>query len=76
MSSPKNLTEHIAQLRSKKQGTELFNGQPSTNQSPQAPRHRTSERRFATDMFMLFAYSLLGIALVTQLFLIVWLDLI
>jgi hypothetical protein len=76
MSSPTNLTDQIAQLRSKKHGTELFGGQPT----PAAPRNSApkacSERRFATDLFMLFAYSLLGIALCTQLFLIVWLDLI
>lgn len=71
MSSPTNLTDQIAQLRSKKQGTELFGGAPR-----KSALKACSERRFATDLFMLFAYSLLGIALCTQLFLIVWLDLI
>ena len=72
MSSPTNLTDQIAQLRSKKRGTELFSGPQNTG----APvRKRSSERRFATDLFMIFAYSLLGIALLTQLYLMVWLDL-
>lgn len=76
MSSPTNLTDRIAQLRSKKQGSELFNSQPTVIQAPKPVRQRTSERRFATDLFMLFAYSLLGFALIAQIFLIMWLDII
>lgn len=34
------------------------------------------ERRFAADYFMLVAYSLLGAAILSQIFLIVWMDII
>jgi hypothetical protein len=76
MSSPTNLTDRIAQLRSKKQGSELFTSQPTVAYAPPPMRPRSAERRFATDLFMLFAYSLLSFALLAQLFLIVWLDVI
>jgi len=32
------------------------------------------ERRFATDFFMVVAYSLLAFAILTQVFLILWLE--
>lgn len=35
-----------------------------------------SERRFAVDYFMLVAYSLLGAAILSQIFLIAWLDIV
>ena len=34
------------------------------------------ERRFAIDYFMLVAYNLLGTAILSQIFLIAWLDII
>ncbi len=37
---------------------------------------KRSERRFAIDYFMLVAYSLLGAAVISQIFLIAWLDII
>ena len=76
MSSPTNLTDRIAQLRSKKQGSELFSSTPPEDQTPKPVRRHHSERHFAPDLFMLFAYSLLSFALLAQLFLIVWLDII
>jgi hypothetical protein len=76
MSSPTNLTDSIARLRDRKGGSDIVSGQRPARKSP-APRNRpSSDRRFATDTFMLFAYALLGIATVCQLILIVWLDII
>ena len=76
MSSPTNLTDSIARLRDRTGGHEIVSGQRPVGKPP-APRNKpSSERRFATDTFMLFAYALLGIATVCQLILIVWLDII
>ena len=76
MSSPTNLTDSIARLRDRKGGSDIVNGQRPARMPP-APRNRpSSDRRFATDTFMLFAYTLLGMATVCQLILIVWLDII
>jgi hypothetical protein len=76
MSSPTNLTDSIARLRDRKGGSKIVSGQRPAVKPP-APRNKfSSERRFATDMFMLFAYTLLGIATICQLILIVWLDII
>jgi hypothetical protein len=70
MSSPTNLTDSLSRLRDRKGASDIVSGQ----RSPRAQSSR--ERRFATDTFMLFAYSLLGIATICQLVLIVWLDII
>ena len=76
MSSPTNLTDSIARLRDRKGGSDIVSGQRPARKPP-APRNRpSSDRRFATDTFMLFAYALLGIATVCQLILVVWLDII
>lgn len=76
MSSPTNLTDSIARLRDRKGSSKIVSGQRPAVKPP-APRSKPcSERRFATDMFMLFAYALLGIATICQLILIVWLDII
>ena len=76
MSSPRNLTDSIAQLRQREGGFRV--GQPLEPETKQHPtsRKERAERRFATDFFMLFAYALCAAALVIQLVLIVWLDLI
>ncbi|MDG1242344.1 MAG: hypothetical protein P8R37_04180 [Opitutae bacterium] len=75
MTSPANLTDSIARLRDRKGGSNIVSGQrPAVTP---VPRNKlSSERRFAADYFMLFAYALLGIATICQLILIVWLDII
>ncbi|MFT4901614.1 MAG: hypothetical protein ACI81V_000888 [Lentimonas sp.] len=69
-----NLTDRIAHLRDRKArplaaGSSL--NKPQKTQLSGANR----ERSFAADYFGLFVYSLLGIALLAQILLIVWLDL-
>jgi nitrate reductase NapE component len=72
-----NLTDRISHLRDREGSSPLIPGggapQKPQNRHPQRGR---PERRLATDYFMLFVYALLGIALVAQLGLIVWLDLV
>ena len=76
MSSPTNLTDSITRLRDRKGGSNIVSGKRPAAKPP-APRNKpSSERRFSTDSFILFAYILLGIAAVCQLILIVWLDII
>ena len=71
-----NLTDRISHLRDRKGSSAVVKGSGAP-QAPKAQRpKRLPERKFATDYFMLFVYALLAIALVTQLALIVWLDLI
>jgi nitrate reductase NapE component len=43
---------------------------------PGKGRGRSPERRFATDYFMFFVYALLAVAMLAQVALIVWLDII
>ncbi len=76
MTGPTNLTDRISHLRDRKGGSEIVNGNRPTGEPPSSPRKTSRERKFATDYFMLFAYALLGIAIVCQLVLIVWLDII
>lgn len=78
MSSPTNLTERITKLRDRQ---DSFLGQQPASPSPapkakSIPRTKRRERKFATDSFMLFAYSLFAVALIVQVILIVWLDLV
>ncbi len=76
MSSPTNLTGRITQLRDRK---ESFLGQQHGGPAPapkSLPRTKRRERKFATDSFMLFAYSLFAVALIVQVALIAWLDLV
>jgi hypothetical protein len=76
MSSPTNLTDRISQLRTRKGASEIVSGQRPAGNAP-TPRVKSGrERRFATDIFMVFAYTLLGVATICQLILIVWLDII
>ncbi len=76
MSSPTNLTDRITHLRDRKDKIV----RPQTNHSGKNPQSgkpgNRRERRFATDYFMLVAYSLLGFALLSQFFMIFWLDII
>ena len=77
MSSPTNLTGSITRLRNRKDKVNITHVDTFGNASRFKKSLKTSrERRFATDFFMLFAYSLLGIAILAQLFLIVWLDIV
>jgi hypothetical protein len=76
MSSPTNLTDSLSRLRDRKGGSDIVSGQRPTGAPPSSRAKSSRERRFATDYFMLFAYTLLGIATVCQLVLIVWLDII
>ncbi len=76
MSDITNLTNSITHLRDRKKKS-TFGQTNSLKQSP-AFRQRglKRERRFATDYFMMVAYSLLGASILSQIFLIVWLDII
>ena len=57
----------ITHLRNLKQ-------KPDFQEKQRQGRHRRRERRFATDFFMIVAYSLFGFAVLAQLFLITWLE--
>lgn len=73
-----NLTDRISHLRDRKGGSSIVKGGGAPAAPEAAPKHKRSrpERKFATDYFMLFVYALLAVALVAQLALIVWLDVI
>ncbi|MGB0744501.1 MAG: hypothetical protein ACPGSB_08235 [Opitutales bacterium] len=72
-----NLTDRISHLRDRKGSSLIVKGGsvPDTPRQPERKRPRP-ERKLTTDYFMLFVYALLAVALVTQLALIVWLDVI
>ncbi|MFP4069582.1 MAG: hypothetical protein ACOCVJ_03990 [Verrucomicrobiota bacterium] len=79
-----NLTDRISQLRDRKQSSAVLGGQRKSSPPPEPPRakRRTPkesngprERKLAPDTFMVFAYTLLGIAMCCQLILLAWLDL-
>ena len=69
-----NLTDRISHLRDRKGSSPVVQGGGSEPQPQKAARLRAPERRFANDYFMVFVYTLLGIALFTQFVLIAWLD--
>lgn len=75
MSELTNLTDRIAHLRDRKGSSAIINTEKRPD-SPKAGSSTIRERRFATDIFMLFAYGLLAIGLAAQLVLIVWLDIV
>lgn len=76
MSDITNLTEHITHLSERKDKA-TFDQRNHSGKSDRPVKLKTKrERRFATDYFMIVAYSLLGFALLSQLFLIFWLDII
>ena len=72
MKSPTNLTERISYLRNHKKGLETNRGPQQKQPKSQGLRKSPGERKFATDYFMLFVYSLLAIAMLSQFILIVW----
>lgn len=73
-----NLTDRLAHLRDRKQGSPIIQGDPEREQKPKqttaAQPDRIRERRFSTDYFVVFVYALLGVAVLTQFVLIGWLD--
>lgn len=74
-----NLTDRLSHLRDRKGGSPIVQGgsrepRHDAPRSAKKPRPRSPERRFANDYFMVFVYALLSIALLTQLVLIVSLD--
>lgn len=75
-----NLTDRIAHLRDRKTGSPIIQGDPEREQRPKNSRPPnatlTRERRFSNDYFVVFVYTLLGIALLTQFTLIAWLDIV
>lgn len=77
MPEPRNVTDRIAHLRERKLGSSMVQDEDSPSPKQTVPKkRRRPERKFAPDFFMLFVYGLLGIALLSQLALIVWLDVI
>ena len=74
--SPTNITERISYLRERKKNSEIIGEQHPEQPKKQRSRRAASERKFATDYFMLFVYSLLAIAILSQFILITWLDII
>jgi hypothetical protein len=73
-----NLTDRISHLRDRKGSSPVVQGGGAPEEPKKAAqkKRKRPERKFATDYFMLFVYALLAIALMVQLALIVWLDVI
>ena len=70
-----NLTDRISHLRDREGSSPVVQGGVREPHQPIAPsRAKLSERRFANDYFIIFVYALLGVAMVTQFALLVWLD--
>jgi hypothetical protein len=76
MSSPTNLTDSLTRLRERNGCSDLLQRQSANKKPSTAANNSDRERRFATDNFMIIAYTLLGLATLCQLVLIVWLDII
>lgn len=78
MSKIINLTDRIVHLRESLKGTSLIQGdEAGLPENPSASNTRNPCRqKFSSDYFMFFVYTLLGLALLSQIGLIVWLDLI
>ena len=71
-----NLTDRISHLRDREGSSPVVRGGVrEPNQPKNTPsRPKTPERHFANDYFIFFVYALLGVAMVTQFALLVWLD--
>ena len=70
-----NLTDRISHLRDREGSSPVVQGDVREPNQPITPsRAKLSERRFANDYFIIFVYALLGVAVLTQLALLVWLD--
>ena len=74
MSSPTNLTDSLTRLRERKHRA----SKQSSAKAPKKPKRmlKVRGRGFAKDYFVIFAYALLATAILTQLVLIVWLDIV
>ena len=75
MTRPTNLTDRIAQLREKKSVSSILNPNQAKPPSPNPSPKPDIEKPLAFDAFTCFAYLLLFLALIGQLFLIISLDL-
>ena len=72
-----NLTDRISHLRDREGSSPVVQGGVrELNQLSTPSRAKLHERNFANDYFMFFVYALLGVAMVTQFALLVWLDLV
>ena len=75
MRSPTDLTSRIAHLRDRESAP---TGVPENHGRPKAPKVRSwklrAERKMADDYFMFFVYALLAVAMICQVGLIVFLD--
>ena len=70
-----NLTDRISHLRDREGSSPVVQGGVREPNQPIKPsRRRLPERHFANDYFIIFVYALLGVAMVTQFALLVWLD--
>lgn len=69
----------MAHLRDKKGDSAVLGNSKKSPQPPKVrevvePKKRLSERRLATDSFILFAYSLLAVAIISQIVILISLD--
>ena len=72
-----DLTDRISHLRDRKGSSPVVQGGVrETNQPFKPSRRKLKERHFANDYFMIFVYALLGVAIVTQFALLLWLDIV
>ena len=72
-----NLTDRISHLRDREGSSPVVQGGVrEPNQPITSSRAKLSGRRFANDYFIIFVYALLGVAVLTQFALLVWLDIV
>ena len=72
-----DLTARISHLRDREGGSPVVQGGVRGPNQPFKPsRRKLKERHFANDYFMIFVYALLGVAIVTQFALLLWLDIV
>lgn len=73
-----NLTDRLTHLRERKPGAPIIQGDPDREKKPKkTPTARSAhlrERSFPADYFVIVAYTLFGVAILTQFLLIAWLD--
>ena len=72
-----DLTDRISHMRDREGGSPVVQGGVRGPNQPFKPsRRKLKERHFANDYFMIFVYALLGVAIVTQFALLLWLDIV
>ena len=77
MSELANLIDRILHLCDRKTRSSIIQGDPDREQKSQPKKQSAPrERRFSTDYFMLFVYTLLAMSVLRQFALILWLDVI